>query len=218
MIRFEGVSKSYPTKSGRKYTLRDVDFTIPKGVNVGVLGRNGAGKSTLLRLMSRSDYPDKGRIICDGSVSWPVGLGAAYQGSLSARENTRFVGRIHGVSDLGRLESFVKDFGELKEYFEMPINTYSSGMRSRFTFALSMAFDFDIYLIDEVTAVGDASFRARCQQSLESKTRARQIIMVSHNLSEIQRLCHAGVLLENGTFRYFEDIHEAISTYKAGMT
>lgn len=213
MIYLKNVCKSYPTKNGRKYALRNLSTSIPTDKNIGILGRNGAGKSTLLRLIGKIDYPDSGEVLSRQQISWPIGMGA-YQGSMSARENTRFVGRIHGVRPLQLLEERVAGFAEIGPYFDMPINTYSSGMRSRFTFALSMAFDFDVYLIDEITAVGDRSFRRKCAEALAEKTKNASLIMVSHNLGELEKQCDAGILLENGEIRSFDCIHEAIDVYK----
>ncbi len=215
MIRLESVSKSFRTKHGRRYALRDVSFSMSPLARVGLLGVNGAGKSTLLRLIGKIDFPDSGRIDCRHTVSWPVGLSTAYQGSMTARENTRFVGRINGVEDLASLEAHVGEFSELGEYFDLPIRTYSSGMKSRFAFALSMAIDFDIYLIDEVTAAGDQRFRRKCRETLESKMERSGIFMVSHNLDEIRRHCTTGLLLDQGSVKVFEDIDTAIETYQS---
>ena len=213
MIQLHKVTKSYATKKGRKYALRDVSFEIPTKANVGVLGANGAGKSTLLRLIGKIDYPDSGAIISTASISWPVGMGA-YQGSMTARENCRFVGRIHGIANLKELERRVAAFADIGDYFDMPVGTYSSGMRSRFSFALSMAFDFDVYLIDEITAVGDRRFRQKCSAALDSKKKTSSIFMVSHNLSDLEKHCEVGLLLNQGKLSYFDDIKTAIATYK----
>lgn len=213
MIRLKNVSKYYPTKQGRKYALKNVTFTIPTHVNIGILGPNGAGKSTLLRLLGGIDFPNQGKIEFDENISWPVGLGSAYQGSMTGRQNTRFVGRIYGVDDLDRFEEEVAEFLEFGSYFDMPVKTYSSGMKSRFTFALSMAFDFDIYLLDEVGAAGDKRFKERSILALESKRKRARFIMVSHSMSELKRVCQTGILLKEGVVTYYPDIDEAIEVY-----
>lgn len=214
MIEFKNVSKSYQTPKGLKYALRDVTFQIPTNANIGILGKNGAGKSTLLRLIGKIDFPTKGTIKTTKSVSWPVGLGNVYQGSMTARENTRFVGRINGVEDLKKLEDQVYEFSEIGNYFDMPVKTYSSGMKSRFTFALSMAFKFDVYLIDEVTSVGDRSFRSKCQKTLKERRKESSILMVSHNLDELINFCDVGLLLKDGKLQYFDRIKDAVKVYK----
>ncbi len=214
MIKFENVSKFYRTPKGLKYALKDVTFEIPTTANIGILGKNGAGKSTLLRLIGKIDFPSKGTIQSNKNISWPVGLGNVYQGSMTARENTRFVGRIFGVRDLRQLEDKVYEFSEIGSYFDMPVNTYSSGMRSRFTFALSMAFKFDVYLIDEITSVGDQSFRNKCKATLEKRRKDSSVLMVSHNINELMSYCDVGLLLRNGQLSYFDDIKEAVKVYK----
>lgn len=214
MIHLESVTKSFRTKHGRRYALRDVSFSIDPSDRIGLLGMNGAGKSTLLRLIGKIDFPDSGSIRSPYSISWPVGLSTAYQGSMTARENTRFVGRVHGIQDLRELEYRVNEFSELGDYFDLPIRTFSSGMKSRFAFALSMSIDFDIYLIDEVTAAGDQRFRKKCQETLESKMQNSGFLMVSHSLDEIRSYCKAGILLDQGRVSIFPDINDAIETYQ----
>lgn len=162
MIELRNVTKSYITKYGRHYVYRNVNALFPEGKNIGIIGPNGAGKSTLLRLIGKIDYPDSGEIITNKSVSWPVAFSGGFQGSLTGFEIVKFVCMIYGANgDMADKIAFVKEFTELGEYFEMPIKTYSAGMRARLAFALSMAFDFDYYLIDEVTAVGDINFRKK---------------------------------------------------------
>ncbi|SMF39516.1 ABC transporter ATP-binding protein [Pseudobacteriovorax antillogorgiicola] len=213
MIELKNVTKSYATKRGRKYALRNVSFKIPTNASVGILGRNGAGKSTLLRLIGKIDYPDRGLIQSSASISWPVGLGA-FQGSMTARENTRFVCRIHGVEDAAEVERQVAEFADIGDYFDMPIQSYSSGMRSRFSFGLSMSFRFDVYLVDEVTAVGDKNFRAKCSAAMTAKQETSSFIMVSHNLNELIKHCEVGLLLNDGQLTYYDDIREAVASYK----
>jgi capsular polysaccharide transport system ATP-binding protein len=218
VIRLRRVTKSYRTGAGRRYVLRDVDLDIPSGVSVAILGRNGAGKSTLLRLLGGIDFPDSGEIVTNHRISWPVALRGGMQGSLTGRDNAKFVCRIQGASreDIGRRLAFVEAFAELGPYFDEPVQTYSSGMRARLGFALSMAFEFDCYLIDEVTAVGDQSFRSKCERILADRCERSQVIMVSHNMGALRRLCDAAILLGDGRVRYFPDVGAAIDAYAAG--
>ncbi len=217
MIRLQGVTKSYRTKSGRRCVLRDVDLVIPPKLNVAILGRNGAGKSTLLRLLGFIDFPDRGDIITDCRISWPVGLSGGMQGSLTGRENAKFVCRVFGSSraDTARRVAFVEEFAELGPYFDEPVRTYSSGMRSRLGFGLSMAFEFDYYLMDEVTAVGDRNFRDKCRRVLSARRERSNIIMVSHGMRTLREMCDVAVLVGDGRAHFFDDVAAAIDAYNA---
>lgn len=160
MIKIENLTKSYRTPTGRHYVFKDLNIEIPSGKSVAFIGRNGAGKSTLLRMIGGIDRPDSGKIITNKTISWPVGLAGGFRGSLTGRENVKFVARLYAKQEeLKEKIEFVEEFAELGKYFDMPIKTYSSGMRSRLGFGLSMAFKFDYYIVDEVTAVGDASLK-----------------------------------------------------------
>lgn len=215
MISLEGVSKYYPTPKGRKYILQDVTVKFPPNKNIGILGRNGMGKSTLLRLLGGIDFPNSGRIQIDGRISWPMGLAGGLQGSLTGRDNARFVCRIFGDNEreVERKIGFIHEFSELGDYFDMPVKTYSSGMKARLTFATSMAFDFDIYLIDELTAVGDKRFKEKSKQALQEKKDRASFIKVSHNMQELRQECEVGVYLENGKIHVYDDIEQAVATY-----
>ncbi|RDH85881.1 MAG: ABC transporter ATP-binding protein [endosymbiont of Escarpia spicata] len=219
MIRLKNVTKYYPTQKGRKYVLRDVNIEFPPDCNIGILGRNGMGKSTLLRLLGGIDYPNHGRILSEGRISWPMGLQGGVQGSMSGRDNARFVCRIYGDSEheVYRKIKFIHEFTELGEYFDMPVKTYSSGMRARLSFATSMAFDFDIYLMDEITAVGDQRFKEKSRAALQEKKDNAKIIKVSHNMKELIRDCDVGIYLENGQMHIYEDIKEAVVAYQKGQ-
>lgn len=216
MIKLTRVTKYYPTPNGRKYILKDVSLDIPGGKNIGVFGRNGTGKSTLLRLLGKIDYPNQGRIEVKGSLSWPMGLSGGYQGSLSGRDNASFVCRIYGdnENEVAEKVAFVHEFSELADYFDMPVNSYSSGMRSRLSFAVSMAFDFDYYLIDELTAVGDAQFKKKSQQALEEKKGRANVIHVSHNPGQLKKQCDIGIFLHEGKLHCYENMDEAIAAYQ----
>lgn len=216
MIELKQVTKFYPTKSGRKYILDNVSATFPTGKNIGVFGRNGTGKSTLLRLLGGIDFPNSGEINIKGTISWPMGLSGGIQGSLTGRENARFVCRVHGESEKSVKEKieFIYEFSELAEYFDEPVGGYSSGMRSRLTFGMSMAFDFDYYLMDEITAVGDARFKEKARAALNAKRENANVIFVSHNIGEIKRICDIGLYVENGKLNIYDDIDEAAQRYQ----
>lgn len=209
MISFRGVSKSYPMGKSRKMVLSNITADFPQGTDLGILGRNGAGKSTLFRLISGSEPPDRGTINREGTVSWPLGFSGGFHGSLTARENVRFVCRIYG-RDPKKVFEFVEDFSELGRYVDMPVKSYSSGMRARLAFGLSMAIHFDYYLIDEVIAVGDARFKKKCQKMLKERRKESTIILVSHSNSLLKDFCQAGAVVDGGSLSFFPDINDAI--------
>ncbi|HDX8360028.1 ABC transporter ATP-binding protein [Aeromonas hydrophila] len=214
MITLENVSKYYPTKFGRHYVLKNVSFTLPGDRNIGILGANGAGKSTLLRLLGGMDMPNKGKVTRHSRVSWPLALSGGFQGSMTGRENTRFVCRIHGVHDTAAVEEWVKEFSEIGQHFELPIKGYSSGMKSKFSFAVSMAFDFDIYLTDEITSVGDARFKQKCIDVFTQKRQTASLIMVSHDMKTLRQQCDMGIVLQNGQLTLHDNIEDAITIYQ----
>ncbi|VFR16100.1 Capsular polysaccharide ABC transporter, ATP-binding protein KpsT [plant metagenome] len=216
MIALEHVTKSYRTPRGRRYVFRDLSLTVPPGKSIGLIGPNGAGKSTLMRLIGGMDQPDSGRVRTDGSsISWPVGLSGSFQGSMSGRDNVKFVCRVYGQSgaEMRRKVEFVEDFAAIGTYFDEPVNTYSSGMRSRLSFGLSMAFDFDYYLIDEVMSVGDASFRRKAAAAFAERVERSKVILVTHTMSEVERLCDVVLLAQKGQVTLFEDVKAGIDTY-----
>ncbi|MDM7958669.1 MAG: ABC transporter ATP-binding protein [Synechococcus sp. WH 8007] len=217
MIKVSNLSKSYLHKGKRVKIFENLNFTLQSNQSVALLGRNGAGKSTLLRILGGIDQPDSGSIEADCSMSWPVGLVGGFQGSLSGRENTIFVSKIYAGHDPDLIEEKVRrveEFAELGVYFDRPFKTYSSGMRSRVTFGLSMAFDFDVYLIDEVTSAGDERFRARSRKVLEERHNKSDFIMVDHNLWGLQFHCDRALLLHNGSLLEFDDLEEGIQMHK----
>ena len=211
MIRLVEASKSYYAGSGRKIVLDEQTCTLPWR-NIGLLGVNGAGKSTLIRLLSGTELPDSGEIRRDVTVSWPLGFSGAFHGSLTGEENLKFVCRIYS-RPFKEVLDFVEDFAELGSYMRMPVKTYSSGMRSRLAFALSMAVDFDCYLVDEITAVGDSRFQERCAQAFAAKRSKSRIIMVSHSESTIQEYCDIGCVLANGRLTLYDDLGSAFAAY-----
>jgi capsular polysaccharide transport system ATP-binding protein len=212
MIRLERVSKSYPTRAGRRTVLDNVAATFAAGHNFGILGVNGAGKSTLIRLLAGSEQPDRGIIRRSARVSFPLGFGGTFHGALSGRENTRFLARIYGAAMRPMLD-WVQDFAELGDYFEMPVDTYSAGMRARLAFAACLAIDFDIYLIDEATEVGDQRFRRKCAEAFRARLVRSDIILASHNAETLRQYCDRGALLAGGALTLFDDLGAAIGRY-----
>lgn len=216
MIRLVGVTKSFPTPRGRKFVARDVTAVFPKGQAIALMGRNGAGKSTMLQMISGSVPPDSGAIIAAGSVSFPVGFAGTFHRDLTGAQNTRFIARIYGV-DTEELLEFVADFAELGGHFHMPLRSYSSGMRSRLAFGISMGIHFDTYLVDEVTSVGDQSFRNKSAAVFRARLEHSSAIVVSHSLAEMRNLCTAGAVLENGELTFFDEVNDAIAQHVENM-
>lgn len=215
MIIVDDVYKRYRTEQGPgKWVLSGVSFTIPKNVNVGLVGRNGAGKSTLLRLIGGVDTPNRGRIERQCRVSWPMGFGGGLQGSLTGRQNAKFVCRILGHEhDMAERIAFMQDFAEIGDAFDEPVKRYSSGMKSRLQFAMSLAFDFDVYISDEVTSTGDAAFRSKASKAFKDLTDRAGLIMVSHSDSTLREFCSAGIWLHEGQAHWFDDIDDALKHY-----
>jgi capsular polysaccharide transport system ATP-binding protein len=216
MLELRHITKSYPTPQGRRYVFRNLSFDFPVGANVGLIGRNGAGKSTLLRILGGIDMPDSGRVHTESSVSWPVGLTGGFLNMLGARENVEFVCRILGAHgrDMRRKVDFVREFAEIGEYFDLPMKSLSTGMRSRVAFGLSMAFDFDYYLIDEVMAVGDAEFRKKSREVLKERLTRANLILTSHNMADIRQYCDLVVVVDRGNTVLFNDVEAGIRNYQ----
>ncbi|MEE3711931.1 ABC transporter ATP-binding protein [Campylobacter sp. CLAX-7218-21] len=217
MIKLDNLTKFYPLSNGDKhFVFREFTFTFPDDCSIGLIGRNGAGKSTLMRLLSGADIPNAGRVITDKKISWPVGLAGGFQHALSARDNVKFVARVYGYRGEALEEKvrYIEEFAEIGKYFDEPMNTYSSGMRSRIGFGLSMAFDFDYYLIDEAGAVGDAKFKQKSDAIYKEKLSNSKVIMVSHNMSEIKQWCDKIILVNSGMTTVYDDVDEGIEMYK----
>lgn len=215
MIELRNVTKHYPVQNGLRYVLRDVSLVIPDRTNLAVLGPNGAGKSTLLRMLGGAEPANSGTIITNSEISWPLGLTSGFQGSFSGRDNVRFVCQINGLSRENTAEVIrqVTEFAEIGEYFDMPVNTYSSGMRARLSFGLSMAFDFDVYLVDELTSVGDTLFREKAKAAFERIRKRASLIFVSHNVKTLKASCQSALFLRDGMATFYEDIDEGIDAY-----
>ncbi len=215
MIRLENLTKHYPSELGKQYIFQGLNFTIPSGHNIAILGSNGAGKSTLFRILAGSEYPNKGRVVTDLAISWPMALATGINPQMTGRENARFIGRVNGVADLADYEKKVDDFAALGEKFDLPTRTYSSGMRSRLAFACGISIDFHVYLIDEVTSVGDAKFRKQAREALLERAHNANVIMVSHEMDELRQFCDSAIVLHKGELTFYEDLEEAIAIYQA---
>ncbi len=217
MIRLDRVTKYFAVKEERKYILKDVSLTIPGGVNLGILGLNGSGKSTLLRMLGGIDFPNSGRIESDVDFSWPLGLSGGFQGSLTGKENAQFICRVYNRSEreIEETLAFILEFSELGPYFDMPVKTYSAGMKARLSFGTSLAFDFDYYLIDEVLSVGDPKFKKKAKAALDDLLHRRNFLLVSHSLPVLKQMCDSGIVLADGCMSYFGDINEAIGCYQS---
>lgn len=216
MIIVDDVYKRYPTRHGAgKWVLQGVSFVIPPRLNVGLIGANGAGKSTLLRIIGGVDQPTRGRVERHCRVSWPMGFGGGLQGTLTGRQNAKFVCRIHGhEKDIAERLEQVQEFAEIGDAFDEPIKTYSSGMRARLQFALSLAFDFDVYISDEVTAVGDAAFRKKAAAAFGALSDRAGLIMVSHGEGTLREFCQAGIWIHAGSAHWFDRIDDALKAYR----
>lgn len=216
MIRLQNLNKSYKLNGRTKVVARNINAVFPTGVSVALLGRNGAGKSSMLRMISGAMLPTSGQILSTGTISWPVGFAGSFNGQLTGEQNCRFVARVYGV-DTDEMRDFVEDFAELGEHFYLPFRTYSSGMKARLAFGVSMAVPFDTYLVDEVSAVGDAAFKEKSNRVFAERMSAAGAIVVSHSMVMLRRTCQAGAVLENGTLSYFHDIEDAIDAHLSNM-
>lgn len=219
MIRLENVTKSYPLMGMRRYyVFRELSLQIPPRLNVGIIGRNGAGKSTLLRLLGGVDVPDKGRIrLSPGLRLSPIGNAAGASSHLSGRDNAQFACRINGDDPAVMAErvAFIESFSELGEFFNQPVRHYSAGMRARLTFSISMAFDYDCYLLDEITAAGDVTFRTKAMKTFQAKRGKAGVILVSHSLRSLQQECEVGMYIKDGRAHWYNDIRDALRDYEA---
>ena len=220
MIALDGVSKSYRTPGGRRVVLDNVTVAFPAGHNFGILGANGSGKSTLLRLLAGTELPDRGVIRREARVSFPLGFGGTFHGALTGRENVRFIARVYGAA-VRAVTRYVDEFAELGAYFDMPVNTYSAGMRARLAFAACLAVEFEVYLIDEVTEIGDERFRRKCAAAFRERLARSDIILVTHNRHTIRQYCDRGAVLASGALTLCDDATSALDRYRhvlAGAT
>jgi len=208
MLELRHITKIYQTSSGPNVVLRDLSLTLPARESIGVLGRNGAGKSTLLRIVGNAEAPTAGEVIHHGRVSWPIGFAGGFNGSLTGEENCRFVARIY-QQDIDYVIEQTREFAEIGRYFYEPVRTYSSGMRARVAFGLSMAIDFELYLVDEITAVGDKAFRRKCRAAFLERRERAGLLMVSHDVTTLGEYCKRCIVLHDGTATIYDSIEEA---------
>jgi len=213
MISCIDIRKNYPVGHGQKQVLRGVNLDIAPGDRIGLLGRNGAGKSTLIKLIGGVELPTSGKIRRRMTCSWPLGFNGGFQGSLTGYDNARFIARIYG-ENYSKMRQFVEDFTELGRQLRMPVKTYSSGMRARLAFALSLAIEFDCYLIDEVIMVGDKNFQEKCHYELFEKRKDRAILLASHSLESIREFCTRSIVLHNGITSEFDNVEESLNIYQ----
>jgi capsular polysaccharide transport system ATP-binding protein len=212
MICFDRVSKAYHGRHLHKQVLEDVSFTITPGTALGLCGANGAGKSTLLRLISGVEHPTTGRVTRRMTISWPIGYTSCFQSSLTGADNARFIARIYRQS-VEPLLAYVEDFAQLGEYFFQPVKTYSAGMQARLAFGISLAIQFDCYLVDEVTGAGDDRFRQRCHEALVHRRTTGTLVMVSHGAETLREYCQTGAVLHNGVLSFYDTIDEALDVH-----
>ena len=214
MIRLENLTKAYRRKGRRTLVADNINAVFPTGASVALLGRNGAGKSTLLRMIAGTVSPTSGRVLSDGTISWPVGFMGSFHGELTGAQNVRFVARIYGV-DTDELVDYVAEFAELGQHYHQPFSSYSSGMRSRLAMGTSMGIHFDTYLVDEVTSVGDADFRVKSQRVFLDRMAKSGAVVVSHSMPMIRNMCDMGAVLDHGRLTLFHDLEEAIAQHEA---
>ena len=217
MIEFQDISKGFWVRGIYQPVIRNLNLMLPSGKSLALLGRNGAGKSTLLSIVAGTMRPDSGQVVSDGSISFTVGYAGSFHNDMTGAQNTRFVARIYGV-DGDELTDFVEDFAEIGEHFKMPVRTYSSGMKARLAFGVSMGIKFDTYLIDEATATGDARFRKKSKDVFHARMAESSAVMVSHNMGEIRNFCNAGLVLHGGEIEVYDDVEDAIKRHQDILT
>ncbi|WP_297772740.1 ABC transporter ATP-binding protein [uncultured Roseovarius sp.] len=216
MIELRNLCKTFVLNGSRKVVADQINTVFPDKTAVAILGRNGAGKSSLLKMIAGSMDPDSGEVVSTGTISWPVGFAGSFHPEMTGLQNVRFIARVYGV-DSKELAEFVRDFAEVGPHFNLPVRTYSSGMKSRLAFGVSMGIHFDTYLVDEVTAVGDAAFREKSDALFAERVKHSAAIMVTHGLGQVRKLCHHAAVLEAGHLHYYTDIERAIAHHQSIM-
>ena len=212
MIICSDLNKSYSHGGRNKQVFNGLNLVIERGQRIALLGRNGAGKSTLIKLIGGVEMPTSGKITRKMSVSWPLGFAGGFQGSLTGYDNARFISRIY-QRDYADIREFVEDFTELGRQLNMPVKTYSSGMRARLAFALSLAIEFDCYLIDEIILVGDQNFQRKCNEEMFEKRSDRAMLIASHATDFIRNFCNRAVVIHQGRAACYDDVDYAIEQY-----
>lgn len=216
MIHLENLTKRFQMRDGAHTVFQGLTLTLPQGQSLGLLGGNGAGKSTLLQIIAGNMQPTSGRVIRQGNISWPIGAASSFHSEMTGLQNTRFLARVYGV-DCDSLSGFVEDFADIGKHFNMPLRTYSSGMKSRLSFGVAMGIPFDTYLIDEVTGAGDQSFKKKSRAVFKSRMKNSSAIMISHSMSDMRNFCESGLVLSGGVLKFFEKIEDAIEHHEAIM-
>ncbi|MCL8382354.1 ABC transporter ATP-binding protein [Xanthobacter aminoxidans] len=216
MIITERLTKTYWTNFRRKPIFSNISVTLNPKLSYGLLGQNGAGKSTFLRIIAGTEAPTSGHVYRSVRLSWPLGFSGGFHPLMTGRENVRFLARVYDA-DIGQVTDFVEDFSELGRDLDMPVKTYSSGMGSRLAFAVSMAIEFDFYLVDEITAVGDSRFQLKCNRAFAERRARAGMIMASHATGTIKDYCTAGLVLQRGRLMMFEDVNDAIEAHRQQM-
>lgn len=216
MITFSHVTKKFQAGRTVKTIADGINTVFPSGQSVALLGRNGAGKSTIMEMIGGSLKPDSGTITVKGSISWPVGFAGSFHRDLTGAQNLRFISRVYGI-DTQSLLDFVEDFAELGPHFHLPVRSYSSGMRSRLAFGISIGIPFDTYLVDEVTSVGDAAFKLKSRLVFNERLKTSGAVVITHSMAQVRKLCTAGAVLEGGQLHYYSDLEDAIAHHQTNM-
>ena len=216
MIQLVNLNKKFLTPSGSKVVADNISVTFPTGEAVGLIGRNGAGKTTLMNMIGGQIKPDSGNIERTGTISWTVGFAGSFHRDMTGAQNTKFIARVYGV-DTQELADYVEEFAELGPHFHVPVRNYSSGMKARLAFGISIGIPFDTYLVDEVTAVGDAEFKRKSRIAFRDRMQNAGAIVVNHSVAQLRKLCNSGAILEKGKLTYYDDIEEAIYVHHINM-
>ena len=211
-LKVDRVTKEYHTHIGVRRVLDDISFDLGPGEKIGVLGRNGSGKSTLVKLIGGVELPTSGTIHRGMFMSWPIGFTGGVESTMTGAASARFIARVYGRDEKDVL-AFVDDFAELGRQLYIPIEAYSSGMRARLLFALTLAIDFKCFLIDEITAVGDHRFHLKCHDALFTQRRQCAMVLISHDQETIRQYCNRALVLKAGRGRVFEDVELALRIY-----
>lgn len=213
MLEFENVSKSFWTGTQRKVILDRATFQVDLGNSLGILAPNGTGKTTLVNMIAGLEKPDEGVIRRNCRISFPLGFMGGIVAKHTARENCRYIARLYGL-DPDYIEAFCRWLCGLEEYFEMPVGTYSAGMKARLSFALLLALEFDIYLIDEgMPSTTDAEFNRKAGSILRDRLKTSTVIVVSHQAKTLEKFCRSAAVLRDGKFTMFDSLEEAKALY-----
>ena len=215
MLTVDRLAMVYPTREGPRRLFDDLTFRLEPGERLAVMGRNGQGKSTLMKILGGVVIPTAGQVRWARPSSWPIGYAGAFQGALTGLDNIRFIARIYG-RPVDEVTARTEAFAELGHAaLRQPVKHYSSGMRARLAFGLSLAIEFDAYLIDEVIAVGDAGFQRKCELELFGARGERTFVIASHDLGFLLSTCTRGLVLDGGRAKLFDDIELAVGVYAA---